>query len=386
MIRYLLAVGAALSLGPAAASQTPSPPPAQTQPPQRPDGAEHWTASDERMTFTAARISFPRRVGAVSLNRSIAFGQRNIGLDNGLIYGSDDRALIASVYVYLPGLAHDGLTAVASEHFMRIQSGAAFRLLGSRVTAAGGREGVAIRADYAGFRDASEASSAAFVKAGRWIVKLRISGPESRRADVERTMAALLEEIRFEGDIVPRAAEPIELVDCPAAAAGPTADLLALNTADAMEDAIMAVAIGLHEDGREDRTERGAGSPPFARAWCVSSLRQAGPYALPILRALPSAPPEDSRRSVAIAILNDSGGAIEVAERHFRNRSRYMMLHHSTGQTRVLGAYDALPSDAQLNAVIAGTDAAGGQARATIDYRANGDSNVTVHVAPDGQP
>lgn len=386
MIRYLLAIAAALSPGPAAASQAPSPPPAQTQPPQRPDGAEYWTASDQRMTFTAARISFPRRVGAVGLNRSIAFGQRNVGLDNGLIYASDDHALIATVYVYLPGLAHEGLTAVATEHFMRIQSGAGFRPLGSRVTGAGGREGVAIRADFSGFRDANEASSSAFLKAGRWIVKLRVSGPESRRADVERTMTALLEEIRFEGDIVPRAAEPIALVDCPPAAAAPAAALLATNAADAMEDAIMAVAVGLHDDRRAGATERRADPPRFAPRWCVSSLRQAGRYALPTLRALPSAPTEDSRRSVAVAILNDSSGVVEVVERRFRNRSRYILLHHSTGQTRVLGAYDALPGDAQLNAVLGGTDAAGGQVRATIDYQANGDSNVTLHVAPDGAP
>jgi len=338
VIRYLLAFGAALSLGPAAASQAPSPPSAQTRPPQRPDGADYWTASDERMTFTAARISFPRRAGAVGLNRSIAFGQRNAGLDNGLIYASDDRALIATAYVYLPG-----------------------------------REGVAIRADYAGFRDSNEASSSAFLKAGRWIVKLRVSGPESRRGDVERTLAAFLEEIRFEGDIVPRGAEPIELVDCPPAAAAPTAALLAANAPEAMEDAIMALAVGLHDNERADNPRR----------WCVSSLRRLGPYTLPTLRLLPSAPTEDSRRSVALAILNDSGGVLEVVERRFRNRSRFLLLYHRTGRTLVLGAYDALPSDAQINAVLDETDPAGGRPRATIDYRASGDANITLHVMPD---
>jgi len=335
------------------------------------------------MTFTAARISFPRRVGAVSLNRSIAFGQRNAGLDNGLIYASDDRALIATAYVYLPGLAHDGLAALVSEHFMRIQSGAGFRLLGRRVTAAAGREGVAIRADYAGFRNSNEASSSAFLKAGRWIVKLRVSGPESRRADVERTLTALLAEIRFEGDIVPRPAEPIELVDCPPAAAAPAATLIAPNAVDAMEDAIMAVAVGMHDNERSDDAQGRSGSWSLARRWCVSSSRQIGPYALPTLRVLPSAPGEDSRRSVALAILNDSGGVLEVVERRFRNRSRYLLLYHRTGLTLVLGAYDAPPSDAQINAVLDDTDPAGGRPRATISYQASGDSGITLHVLPD---
>jgi hypothetical protein len=336
------------------------------------------------MTFTAAAISFPRRAGAVSLNRSIAFGQNNSGLDNGLLYASDDGAMMATVYIYLPGLPHDGLTAVATEHFMRIQSGAGFRLLGSRVTTAGGREGVALRADYAGFRNTSEASSSAFVNAGRWMIKLRISGPESRRADVERTMTALLADVRFEGANVPRAAEEIELVDCPPAAAGPTATLNAPTAADAMEDAIMAAAAGLPGAGREDRAEHRTYASRVARRWCISSHRQVGRYSLPILRAFPSAPTEDSRRSVAVAVLNDSSGMLEVVERRFRNRSRFALLHHSTGQTRLLGSYDGLPSDAQISAVLDETDPAGGRARATVVYRANGDSSVTVHIAPAG--
>jgi hypothetical protein len=370
---------AALSLAAAAAAQPPAPPAAQAPPTQRPDGAEHWTSSAERMIFTATETSFPRRAGAVRLNRSIAFGRRNAGLDNGLIYASDDRALIATAYIYLPGLAHDGLAALVSEHFMRIQSGAGFRLLGRRVTAGGGRDGVAIRADYAGFRDENEASSSAFFRAGRWIVKLRVSGPESRRAEVERTMAAFLADIRFEGEVVPGAAAPVEVAGCPPAAAAPAAALLAPNAIEATEDAIMAVAEAM--PGNERR--RGSWTPSVGRLWCVSSSRQAGPYALPILRSPPSAPAEDSRRSVALAVLNDSGGMLEVVERRFRNRSRYMLLQHNTGQTRVLGSYDGPPTDAQIGAVLDGADTAGARARATIDYRPNGDSSISLHVAPE---
>jgi hypothetical protein len=95
-------LGLLLPPGAAQAQQSAAPPSsAPAGPPQRPDGAEYWTPSENRMTFIAAGISFPRRAGAVSFNRSIAFGRQNTGLDNGLIYGSDDNALIASAYVYM---------------------------------------------------------------------------------------------------------------------------------------------------------------------------------------------------------------------------------------------------------------------------------------------
>jgi len=341
--------------------------PAAAQPPDRPTGAEFWTPSDERMTFIAAGISFPRRAGAVSFNRSIAFGQRNVGLDNALIYASDDRQMIATAYVYHPGLAHSGLAAVGGEAFMRAQSGHGFRLLASPTVAAGGHAGVAIRVDYAGFGTESEASSAAYLSVGGWMVKIRVTGPEARRADVERVTTGLLDGIRFEG-AAPRAAEPVELVDCPAAGPARPATLLAESADEAMEDAIMSHATG--------------GPPAVPRRWCVSSRRRAGNFALPILRAVVDPPGEDSRRSVVFAFLTDSGGALEVAERHFRNRLRYALMHHGTGQTRVLGSWDAPPTDAQIEAVISGTDPAGGRARATIQYQTSGDSDITLHVVP----
>jgi len=250
---------------------------------------------------------------------------------------------------------------------MRAQSGEGFRLLESRTVAAGGRAGVAIRADYAGFGREGDASSAAYLSVGAWMVKIRVTGPEARRAEVERVTTDLLDGIRFEGD-APRAAEPIELVDCPAAGPAPPAALLAESADEAMEDAIMSHATG--------------GPPTVPQRWCVSSRRRTGNFSLPILRAVVGPPGEDSRRSVVFAFLTDSGGALEVAERRFRNRLRYALMHHGTGQTRVLGSWDAPPTDSQVEAVIAGTDPAGGRARATIQYQSSGDSGITLHVVP----
>ena len=87
MIRSLLAAFLVLLFAPATLAQPPAPARAL------PDGAEHWTASPDRMTFTANGVSFPRRAGAVIFNRSMAFGQRNAGLDNALIYASDDNCV-----------------------------------------------------------------------------------------------------------------------------------------------------------------------------------------------------------------------------------------------------------------------------------------------------
>ena len=52
----------------------------------------------------------------------------------------------------------------------------------------------------------------------------------------------------------------------------------------------------------------------------------------------------------------------------------------------MLGAYDAVPTDAQIAAIATGRDRDGGQARAAIDYRARGDSNITIQSTAAPQP
>ncbi len=87
-------------------------------------------------------------------------------------------------------------------------------MLSSRTVAAGGRDGVRDphRIMPAFARPAMQAAppSSGF---GFWIIKLRVSGPEARRAEVEAVMSALLADLRFEG-VGPRAAEPLDVSDC----------------------------------------------------------------------------------------------------------------------------------------------------------------------------
>ena len=158
-----------------------------------------WHRDGDRITFTTARFSFPAAAGVVALQGAYEFSRPGEGLDSGLQFESTDREIFASVYVYAPSLAHTGVTAFATDYVIRVQSGSDLRLLNMRVVAAGGRDGVAIRADYSGFRQGHGASSASFLKAGLWIIKVRVSGPEPRRSEVEATMAALLANLRFRG-------------------------------------------------------------------------------------------------------------------------------------------------------------------------------------------
>lgn len=370
MIKHLFLLLLTL-LAPAAGVAQPAPAP-----------SELWQRADERITFTHAQISFPVRAGATSLHQPVELSRRGEGLDNGLQYASSDEGVFATVYIYYPGLPHVGVTAYATDHAIRLQSGAELRLLGSRVVAAGGRPSAAIRADYSGFRDQRLASSAAFVKSGRWIVKLRVSGPESRRADVERTMTALLEGMRFQGEDQPREAEPLEVRDCgdqdleeaPLAAGGAT---------DALEEAVIGVLDGAGDNGREEGAEQAAATPLLERGWCLSSRLRIGNSIIPVLRAS-GARRGDFDRSVVLAIIGDSGTLLEVVQT--RRANRHVLLHHEIGRTRLLGAFAGVPSDDQIAAVISGAAPEAGTSRATIVHKVDGNTEVNLHVMPEAAP
>ena len=368
MIRYLLAMAAALALS--------APPAYATQP--NAASADLWRRDGGRISFTTARFSFPTELGSLRLTQAAEFSQQGRGIDSGLQYQSADGEVFATVYVYYPGLAHAGLTAFMTGDAITGQSGNV-RVLGNRTVAAGGHADAAIRIDYAGYRN-NLASSAAFIKAGRWIVKLRVSGPEARRAEVETAMAALLDRMRFDGEIRPRAAAPIEIGECEAvpAAAGRARRN---DPAEILQATIMATLDGAGEEPRNARTRSEVLLSRVGARWCAPTRLRIGESAYPVLRSRRGGPREGLSRTALIVFMTDAGRMLELVEAE----GRYTLLHHNVGRTDILGSYDGPLTDAQLADILSGADRSGGQVQATIELQANGDTRLTVPTPEEGR-
>lgn len=340
---------------------------------QSPDAhAAIWTRTDGRVLFVAGSISLPETAGPALFARTSEGPNYGPGLDNAAQYQSADRQIHATVYVYAPNLAHAGLSAYATDTFIRSHPDLAPRPLGTRLVSAGGQEGAAIRIDYANYRG-SDASLAAFLKTGRWILKLRVTGPDARRAEVEQTMTALLDGLRFEGAEQARPLEPIDPRPCEARG-DRRANLLPSETADAFEEAV----IGLVENEEHARERDGEDllTPRFGSAWCLSRMAQLGDSRLPILRS--QMPQEAERdRTVLVVPISDSGRVLEVVDTG--RRERFVVFYHQIGRTELRGAYDAVPSDDQIIEIISGRGQSVSPVRATIERSADGNSSITIH-------
>lgn len=194
MIRLFLYALAALAPAAASAQQQQQPAPnGQQQRQQRP--SQHWVHSETQIASLPARTAFPRVAGPISVVGSQDFSNPETGIDSALQYRSADGQVMGTVYVYLPGLAHPGLAAFATEQGVRAHSNTPVRLVRTAAVRAGNVDNAAVRSDYENYRGGP--SSAAFIHAGRWMIKIRVSAPDGRRGDVDAAMQALLAGIRF---------------------------------------------------------------------------------------------------------------------------------------------------------------------------------------------
>ena len=334
-----------------------------------------WTQTDAQITLASARIALPRVAATVRFTETGESSHQGDGLDNMVQYRSPDGAVFATAFLYYPGLPDAALQEFASGE--QIRAGGGPVTLGQpRIVAAGGIDRVAIVRDYAHYRG-NLASTGAFIKAGRWIVGLRVSGPETRRAEVDATMVALLQGIRFEGEARPRPAELLELGDCPASVA-PSAHLLSDDGSRNAAMALIATFDGAGEQAR-DAAARGTTILParVGSRWCVSTRAHIGSSTLPILRAVAPlrAGTIDGDSLVAVP-LNDAGTLLEVVRS--RDHDLVILLYHDIGRTTLLGTYDGPPSDEQIANILSGADEPGTRIRAVVNLRPGQGADVQI--------
>lgn len=365
-----------------AAAQPPSPPAPPQQQAQPQPKAQIWAISEREIASVNARIAFPRQAGSVSAYNTLEFTRQNEGLDAGIQYRSPDEAVFATAYVYLPGLAHSGLAALATDFALTRNSST--RLTGGepRVVAAGGVEGVAIRRDYARYRG-ELATISAFIKAERWMVKLRVSGPEGRRAEVEAAMEALLAGIRFGAASRPRPAAVVAMEDCEAAAG--RRDANPLPDPPGAEMAAHTFLATFDGGGPAATNETGARQDLPSRVparMCLSSQARVGDSYLPILRARQGPQQAVDGQTLLIAFMSDGGATLEVV--HAENLGRFWLFAHEIGGTALLSSFDGVPSDEQI--VRALTDPASGLGRIRSRVRLNPDGRTELYLPGDGRP
>ena len=324
-MRFIVLLAASLvGSAPAAQAQVPAPAAPDAAP-----AAAFWSVWNESLRFAPAKLSVPRRIAGAEYYESTEFSRKGEGVDTAVKYRSADQKIFATLYVYYPSIAHTGVQAIATDQAIRSARSPNIRSLGAGVASAGGRPNVAVTSDYDHYLGDNR-TRAAFIKAGRWMLKLRVTGPESRSAEVAAVMKALLDGLRFEGEVKPSPAEPIRAGEC---AAAERPDAAIGSDGGEAANVAMADAAGADKKGFAGR---------IGGEWC-RTLLPVRDQKMAVLQATGKGRPDGD--SALLMLYSDGGGVLEVVR---LAKDSYLLLHHGIAEVNVLDAYDRLPSLAQI--------------------------------------
>lgn len=309
--------------------------------------AEAWTPSENSLRADAAGISLPQTIGGLSLSKSGEVSNGGKGVDNYAQYLSDDGAIQATLYIYLPSYADGSLAAYMTDKAIMERFGTRTHRTAYDSVALAGQPGRAIRAVYDDAADGALTTAAAFAHAGRWLVKLRVTGPTERRKDVLAGLDGMLKGLRFDQPQALRPLKPANFSPCPKLATG-GAPFGQPDTAEAQTVPV---------DGQE----------PL----CIVDKVIAADGSYDMLR-------QSARPNGAVIVPIDDAGTL-LTFRPTESGQGYQFSIHSIGQTELFGVYEKVPSAAQIAQILDGKDPQTAQAQATADYAANGE--VTTRAA-----
>lgn len=310
---------------------------------------EAWTPTATALRADAAGISMPQTVAGLSLSKSGEVSNGGKGIDNYAQYLSDDGAIQATLYVYLPSYADASLAAYMTDKAVMERFGARTHRTDYSSVAVAGRANAAIRAVYDDAADGALTTAAAFLHAGRWIVKLRVTGPTERRREVLAGLDGMLAGLRFDAPASIHATKPARLTACPAVDAA-EARLTHQTSAQPVDNS-------LPREGQADLCVRGKAETANGS---YDILQQAG------------------IADGAIIVPVDDSGTVMTFD-PATTGSGYQLSIHSVGQTDLYGIYDKVPSARQIAQILDGKDPQTAQAGATAAYTASG--QMTVRTA-----
>ncbi|WP_298395990.1 hypothetical protein [Sphingobium sp.] len=311
---------------------------------------EAWTPTQSAIRANAAGISLPQTVAGLSLAKSGEASSGGRAVDNYAQYLSEDGAIQATLYVYMPTYADASLAAYMTDKAIMERFGSQTRRTAYASAPAAGQAGRAIRAVYDHAADGALVTAAGFVHAGRWIAKIRITGPSDRRAEVLAGLDGMLSGLAFDDAASLHATAPAAFSACPAAETG---DARLEKAEPATPSAPLDVRIP--REGKDALCVRGAVTTADGR---YDMLQQAGRSDGPII-----VPVDDSGTVLAFDPSAGQGN----------DRGGYKLSIHMVGQTDLYGTYDKVPSPRQIAAIIDGKDAQTAQAQSVATYAANGD-------------
>jgi hypothetical protein len=329
-----------------------------------------WSAAaDKAPRPKLIDIGVPRSAGALLLRRLHAF--RPDGLDNGAQYTSADGAIIGTIYLYRAGYPDAGYAMLMTGEAIRARFTGAQpgreQLVSAGGVASGARrrlfDGGVDQAGAFGPVGAPLTAGLATLRASEWIVKIRVTGPADRRADVASSLDALVSGLSFGSNakVIPGALDTI--TDCPEAEGQARAQRL---NRDHKALALMVIS-GLNAIDPKS-------AAPAPRKLCVMARRQTSNSLDVVLREV------DGPNSASVMLMGDAGNALTILPPMDGISKGWALISSTTDKVTMYGPFDRAPSARQLIDIFEKQDTAWAGSEISSVTR-NKDGNYFINIA-----
>lgn len=334
-------------------------------------GAELWQNAAGGKRPKAIDITAPAAAGALKFRYVVTFSPT--GTDVAAEYKSDDGELIGTLYIYRPPIASAQDTMIATTETIRAIYGAAVTIDPETLVDAGGAVRVAHRRafDHLIFAGPNSqlppgelASVLSVLQADDWLIKLRVTGPSRRKAEVAAAADAMLAAVRL-GRAVKAAPAALDTVsDCLDTPATPDATALTVKPDERMAAAMSVIGALARVDAK---------NPPLPRQLCVLRRNYDGPGGHIVLRD------QSGPMSPNLMLMGDSGAMVTSAAFFPGTKGSFIWVA-SGDKVQMFGPFDRPPSLAQLDGVMSGNTGWIGGAISSLT-RTDPKGNYTVNIS-----
>lgn len=341
-------LGIMLATAPSVASAAPEPPTAM------------WTATDGGMAARTSGIVIPTKAGTLTNSGTRDMG--NAGQDLIAQYLSADGKILGTIFLYAPSRPDPSLTFLATNETILRRLGPDAKRVDDQLVTVAGVANAGRRLVYSGSADAKLSgdpdgrlsSTATLLRAGDWVMKIRVSGPMSRADEIARNLDALTAGIRFPQDVAPLTQRSIALTECPSSMGRPSSmerPSIKIVHPPTSEIRALALALNTEADGSDGTIDRAETSTITAA--CREQVKMVNDIALQSYRVTGTAGGPYQPRQF---LLYGDAGIMIVAFEDMAHPGHYYVARHSIGRTLILGRTSGLPSMAELESVLFSPD------------------------------
>jgi hypothetical protein len=213
------------------------------------------------------------------------------------------------------------------------------------------------------------------------MIAFRVTGPAGRADEVDAAMQALLDGTKIGPTSPARPAAPLAIDGCRAEPGAKAANLLPdLTGAELATLGLLASFDGGGIEGKDETSGAVRFLPSRIPAdLCLSTRLTIGNSEVAVLHGKDGPALSVDGRTRLIAVLNDAGGYLEVV--HAPNFKRFVLLRHDIATTTLLGTFDAVPTDSQMQAIITGANQAAARPRVPVEFFP--EKGPVIHVPSD---